>query len=220
MLKDIQRIEYPREKLLKYGLTKLTDQELLALIIRTGRRGENVVKLSDKVLNIIKSKGLNNISLKDLLDIKGIGLTKASQILSSIEIVKRLNSSQKVDIINASDVKILMSEYLNSKKEYLIAFLLNSRNVLISKEVISIGTINTTIIHPREVFEPAIKQNATCIIVSHNHPSGDSTPSAEDLEITKNLIKAGDILGIKLLDHVIVSQNSVFSIKDNKAFLF
>lgn len=220
MLKDIQRIEYPREKLLKYGLTKLTDQELLALIIRTGRRGENVVKLSDKVLNIIKSKGLNNISLKDLLDIKGIGLTKASQILSSIEIVKRLNSSQKVDIINASDVKILMSEYLNSKKEYLIAFLLNSRNILISKEVISIGTINTTIIHPREVFEPAIKQNATCIIVSHNHPSGDSTPSAEDLEITKNLIKAGDILGIKLLDHVIVSQNSVFSIKDNKAFLF
>ncbi len=215
MLRDLNRIEYPREKLIKYGLSKLSDDELLSLIIRTGRKGENVVNLSKKVLNLILKKGINSITISDLTDIKGIGITKASQIISSIELIKRLNLTQKPEILTPKEVYTLMSEYLSSKKECLIVFILNSRNILISKELVSIGTVNEAMLHPREVYELAIKSNATAIIISHNHPSGDYEPSREDCEMTKTLVKAGEILGIKLLDHVIVSTNGFYSFKDN-----
>jgi DNA repair protein RadC len=156
------------------------------------------------------------MSFEKLRSIKGVGKVKLGQVLALIEIAKRLNNSQEISIQSPEDVFRLMSNYLNSKKEHFVAFYLNTRLSLIKQELISIGILNASMVHPREVFEPAIRYLASSIIVAHNHPSGSLEPSSADIEVSVKLRESGKILGIELVDHIIVSKNGWYSFKDNQ----
>lgn len=209
-IKDLQKIDLPREKLQKYGVGKLADFELLAVLLGSGIPGFNVLQLSKKILQVVSKIGKEKITLDDLLKIKGLGKAKTSQILSVIELTKRLNADTP-EILSADDVWKLCADVRESKKEHFIAFYLDTQNRLIERQIISIGTLNASLVHPREVFEPAVAHRAASIIVAHNHPSGSTEPSQEDREVTHRLREAGNILGIELSDHVIVAKTGFFS---------
>lgn len=199
----------PRERFLKVGPEGLSDAELMAILLRTGSIGENVIDMSNRLIAEYGLDKLMECSLKELEKIKGIGKTKAMQILAIAEIQKRINQSKTPvkKISCAKDVFNLMHEELKDKKEeHFYVLLLNNQNNVIKKELISKGILDSTIIHPREVFRPAIKHSAARIILVHNHPSGNPEPSDEDLDITEKLMSAGNELGIKVLDHVIVTR--------------
>lgn len=216
-IKDLSKIERPREKLIKHGVNKLTDAELLAVVLGSGTRGENVIELSKKVLKMIISDKLDQINLKDLTSIKGMGLIKACQIVACIELGKRiLKGKRAVFVISPKEIFRELKDTRGSKKEHFVIFYLDVRNQIIRQETISIGTLNASLVHPREVFEPAVRDLAAQIILSHNHPSGDSQPSSEDLELTKRLVEAGKLLGIEIIDHIIVCRDEYFSLKENK----
>ena len=214
-LKDFPKIDLPREKLLKYGAKKLSDVELLALLLGSGIKGTNVLQLSSKILQSIKKAGINNIQIENLKNIKGLGNAKLAQMMATIELGKRLQEKERVEVLSAEDVWKLCVDIKDSKKEHFLAFYLDSQNRLIERQVISIGTINSSLVHPREVFEPAIKLSSTSVIVAHNHPSGSLEPSNEDTQITKKLIDAGKILGIEVLDHIIITNSFHKSINTN-----
>ncbi len=205
----------PREKLQEKGEYSLTDSELLALILRTGNPGQNVIEVAT---NLIKQYGLdklNECSLEELQEIKGIGLAKACQIQALFEFNKRHNMAKQplTKISSAEDVYNYMKEKLKDKKqEHFIVLMLDNKNKLIKEELITKGILDSSIIHPREVFRPAIKNSAKKIILVHNHPSGNPQPSEEDIEVTKRLRDAADTLGVKLLDHVIVGGEGFWSL--------
>ena len=214
-IKDLPKVDRPREKLEKYGVEKLLDKELMAIILGVGIKGCNVLELSKKVLEIIKKIGINQITIKELLEIRGLGKTKASQIISSLEIGRRLLQEKKAELImSPKDAWNRMEDLRDSKKEHFVVFYLDTRNQIIKREIISIGTLNASLIHPREVFEPAIRYSTAQIIIAHNHPSGITDPSEEDVDISRRLIEAGKILGIDILDHVIVSKAGYKSLKE------
>jgi DNA repair protein RadC len=215
-IKDLQKIDLPREKLAKYGADKLKDYELLALLLGSGIKGLNVLELSKKILIKIKKIGIKKISLKDLIEIKGLGSAKASQIFAVLELGKRLNKENKLEILSAGDVWNFCADIRTLQRENFIAFYLDTQNCLIERQTISIGTLNTSLVHPREVFEPALSFHAASIIIAHNHPSGELEPSIEDKEVTKRLIEAGKIIGIDVRDHIIVSKNGYFSFREKK----
>ncbi|PJC49339.1 hypothetical protein CO033_02075 [Candidatus Nomurabacteria bacterium CG_4_9_14_0_2_um_filter_32_10] len=210
-IKDFDKVDLPREKLAKYGSGKLKDHELLAILLGSGIKGLNVLELSKKILKVVEKIGIKNITLKDLLKIKGLGNAKASQVFALFELGKRLNSDNKTEILSAKDVWKLCSDICESKKEHFLAFYLDTQNRLIERQIISIGTLNSSLVHPREVFEPAIALHSASIIIAHNHPSQDLNPSTEDKKITERLIEAGKILGIEITDHVILSKSSYLS---------
>lgn len=206
-IKDLSKVERPREKLVKYGPEKLSSAELLAILLRTGCKGVNVVELSKKILSKY-SKGLMNANINDLKNTYGLGEAKACEIVACFELGRRFLKDKKSELILSPEkVWEELKEIRNSKKEHFVVFYLDARNQVIKQEVISIGTLSASLIHPREVFEPAIKNNTAQIIIAHNHPSGECEPSEEDLAITKRLQEAGKILGIEIIDHVIVSTN-------------
>ncbi|MFA5830356.1 MAG: DNA repair protein RadC [Candidatus Paceibacterota bacterium] len=209
-IKDLQKIEFPREKLQKYGVEKLLDYELLAILLVSGIKGLNVLELSKKILKAVAKKGKEKITLDDLLKIKGLGKAKSSQILAILELAKRLNVD-KPEILSAEDVWNLCVDIRDSKKEHFVVFYVDTQNRLIERQIISIGTLNASLVHPREVFEPAISLHSASVIIAHNHPSGNLEPSQEDKEITKRLEESGKVLGIELSDHVIVSKSGYFS---------
>jgi DNA repair protein RadC len=209
-IKDLQKIELPREKLQKYGVGKLADFELLAILLGSGIEGLNVLQLSKKILQSVSKIGKEKITLDELLKIKGLGKTKASQILAIMELSKRLNAD-KPEILSAEDVWKLCVDIRDSKKEHFVVFYIDTQNRLIERQIISIGTLNASLVHPREVFEPAVALHSASIIIAHNHPSGSSEPSQEDREVTDRIKEAGKILGIELADHVIVTKSSFFS---------
>ncbi len=204
----------PRERFLKYGKEALSDSELMAIILRTGIPNENVVQVSDR---LIKEHGLDKLfdcSLKELQEIKGIGQSKAMQILAISELGKRYSQSKNpiTKITQAKDVyNYFKSDLENEKQENFYILLLNSKNHIIKKEFITRGVLDASIVHPREIFRPAIKNSAAKIILIHNHPSGDPQPSQEDLDITRNLIEIGKKIDIKVLDHVIIGNSSWWS---------
>lgn len=205
-IKDKPKIERPREKLEKYGPEKLTDVELLAILLRTGTKELNVMKLSQKILCTFEDEKILNTTVNDFKKIHGLGLAKASEIVACLEFGKRKLKGKKTNILlTPHDVWEAMADIRSSKKEHFVVFYLNSRNQEIEREIISIGTVSASLVHPREVFESAIKNNASSIIVAHNHPSGDTEPSQDDIEITKKLIHAGKILDIRVVDHVVVT---------------
>lgn len=209
-IKSLPKIDLPREKLQKYGAGKLADYELLAILLGSGVEGMNVLQLSKKILQTISKIGKEKITLEDLLKIKGLGSAKSAQIIAVIELVKRL-SIDMPEILSAEDVWKLCADIRESKKEHFVAFYLDTQNRLIERQIISIGTLNASLVHPREVFEPAVALHTASIIVAHNHPSGDTEPSHEDREVTKRLTEAGKILGIDLADHVIVTKSAYLS---------
>jgi len=216
-IKDLPEQNRPRERFLKYGPETLSDSELFAIILRTGTVNENVVDVSNR---LIKEYGLNKLfecSLKELEKIKGIGPSKAMQILAMAELGKRRNSSKisLKKITCAKDVFDYFHERLKDKKEeHFYILMLNTQNYLIGEQLISKGILDSSIIHPREVFKPAIKNSASKIILVHNHPSGDPAPSQEDLDITERLIKIGEELGIRVVDSVIIANDKFWNEKD------
>jgi DNA repair protein RadC len=216
-IRDLPRIERPREKLLKYGPERLSDVELVAIILRTGRKGESVIGVAKKLLKIAVLDKLPGLSCDDLCKISGIGSVKACELLAAIELGKRLFQNKKITIaqlLSPKDVFENLKDIRESKKEHFVVFFLDSRNQQIHREIISIGTINASLVHPREVFEPAVKYLAVQVILVHNHPSGDLEPSEEDLSVNKRLVEAGKLLGIEVLDHIIVGKDSFSSFKE------
>lgn len=208
-IKDIPKFDRPREKMEKYGPGKLSDAELLAILLRTGTKDLNVLKLSQKILQKFENEKFINITIDELKTIHGLGPVKACEIIACFELGRRMLKGKKSSILlSPKDVWERMEDIRGSKKEHFVVFYLDSRNQEIQREIISVGTLNESLVHPREVFEGAIKNNASSIIIAHNHPSGGLEPSQADIEITKKLIHAGKILDIKIIDHIIVVSDS------------
>ncbi len=217
-IKNMPLEERPREKLIRHGSGVLTNAELLAIILRNGSKRENVLELSK---NLLKENNLISLSRKRinaLMRIFGIGQSKACQIVSCFELGRRLASfkyTRNNSINNARDVvKLFLPDMSFLKKEHFKSIFLDSRKRIIKEETIFIGSLNTSIIHPREIFQAAFEEGAAAIILLHNHPSGDPKPSDDDIEITEQLAKAGEILGIEVIDHLIIGHNRYFSFKE------
>jgi len=220
-LHDLPQNERPRERLKKVGVDNLSLQELLALIIERGKRGENVLSVAQNLLAHFGSLAkIKEASLEELQKVKGIGFATACKLKAAFKLgEKALEYSEKYSqkIETPKDVfNLLKNELGDKKKEHFKLLSLNSRNKLISIDDISIGTLNASLAHPREVFLATIKHSAASIILVHNHPSGDPTPSKDDIEITKRIVEAGKILGIEVLDHIIITKTKVFSFKDKR----
>lgn len=214
-IKDLPKIERPREKLEKYGPEKLSNSELLAILLRTGAKGVNVVELSNKILKNFSGAGLAKARVAELKKTFGLGAAKACEISACFELGRRLlQNKQSALLLSPKDVWEALRDLRDHKKEHFVVFFLDARNQEIKREVISVGTLNANLVHPREVFEPAIQHSAAQIIIAHNHPSGDPEPSAEDIALTKRLAEAGKLLGMDVLDHVIVAKDSFASFKE------
>lgn len=212
-MKDFPKVDMPREKLEKYGPEKIRDHELLAILFGSGIKGLNVLELSKRVLRKVEKVGIEKISFKDLVEERGLGKAKALQVIALLELGKRLTTKERPEILSPEDVWKLCTDFRESKKEHFVAFYLDTQGKVIERQIVSIGILDASLVHPREVFEPAVSLHAASVIVAHNHPSGSLEPSAEDAEITKRLVHAGKILGIELADHVIVSEKSFTSAK-------
>ena len=206
-IKEIALEQRPRERLKIKGIDSLSDAELLAIILQNGTNGENVIDLSHRLISTFGLEKINSLSLTELMKIKGIKLAKASKLVAAFELSKRVSSGKICERIvkNPSDIAEHYLEKLKDfKKEYFIAVFLDSRNRIIKDEVISIGTLNSSLVHPREVFKEAIRNSANSVILVHNHPSGSVEPSEEDYRVNKVLIETGNLVGITVLDHLIV----------------
>ncbi|USN89103.1 MAG: DNA repair protein RadC [Candidatus Nomurabacteria bacterium] len=202
---ELKKTELPREKMEKYGAKRLKNFELIAIVLGSGIKGCNVLELARKIEKLIIQKSANNVTLEDLRKIRGLGKTKAIQVLAIISLVDRLGSGQNSNILSIKDVWNLCSDFRSSKKEHIVAFYLDTQQKLIERRIISVGTLDTSLAHPREVFEPALQLSAAGVVLAHNHPSGSVEPSDDDIAITKRMADAGDLLGITLIDHIIVS---------------
>ena len=212
-MKDMPKINRPRERFLKKGPDALSKSDLLAILLGSGIKGKNVQKLAQQIINKF-SKDFLNISVDDLLGISGIGQAKALQIISAISLVKRFfEESGTTDFIikNSKDVLSLTHDLQDKKKEYLVCLYLNARNALIKKEIISVGLLDKSLLHPREIFHPAVELNSASIIIVHNHPTGDPTPSEKDNAIVKKLTQAGELMGISVIDFIIIAKNGHYS---------
>jgi DNA repair protein RadC len=219
MLREIPLEERPRERMLQYGAEALSHAELLAILLRTGTVSESAVRLAGRILS--ESGGLRSLvdmSKDQLTQIKGIGDAKALQIIAGIELGRRLaksTHSERVTIRSPKDIADLMSEDLRYlQKEHFVCLFLNTKNHLLAQETLSMGSLNASIVHPREVFRAAIKRSSASIVCVHNHPSGDPTPSPEDIQLTHRLVEAGSIIGIEVLDHVIIGDQRFISLKE------
>jgi len=221
-IKEMNEDSRPRERLVKFGVENLSDAELLALVLEKGTKQENVIEMSNRLINKYGLDKLSDCSLKELQEINGIGFAKACQILALFELNKRHALSKKPQrfISSAKSVFEIMNEKLkDEKQENFIAIHLNNRNYFIKEELITKGIADTSVIDAKEVFKSAIRNSASRIIIVHNHPSGDPSPSKEDDEITEKLIEAGELLGIKILDHVIIGKDKYWSWKENSKIL-
>jgi len=217
-IKDMQQEDRPRERLIKKGSKALSNMELFAIIIRTGWLKENALNLANRLLKKYNIISLSQATIGELVKIQGIGKAKACQIIACFELARRLNSYKaKKGELNPifkspKDVyRIFGPEMKLLKKECFKLIFLDSKNRMIRDKIISIGSLNASIVHPRELFRDAITEAAESIVIIHNHPSGDPKPSKEDLEMTERLINIGDLVGIKILDHIIIGNKSYTS---------
>jgi DNA repair protein RadC len=224
-IKDLQREERPREKMVEKGAEELTDIELISIILRSGGRNESVVDLSRQLIIRFKGlKGLLSADINELVIFNNLGIAKASSIKALEEISKRYirpDYSKEYFVKTPKDVfNLIRKDLLNKEQEYLFLLSLDCRNRLLSKDLISKGTINETLIHPREVFKKALMKNACSIILAHNHPSNNSSPSTEDINITKRIFRVGVEMGIPLADHVVLTNNDYSSMKAQKLLTY
>lgn len=217
---DIPKEERPIEKLLINGPEILSNAELLAVILRTGTRGENVISLSTRILSEFDGlNGLLDIGISEITSIKGIKNIKASQILAMGELFRRFNSLNLIredkSVSSPRDIaKLLINEMMSLKQEILKLIMLDTKNNIIGIKDVFKGSLNTSIVHPREIFKEALKKSSSSIIICHNHPSGDPTPSKEDINITLRLKECSKIIGIDLLDHLIIGKDKFVSLKE------
>lgn len=218
-IKSIPKDDRPQEKLLKYGANNLSNSELIAVILRTGSKEENVVMLAHRILNE-DDKGLRNIAegtIEKFKSFKGINDVKAAQLMAVAELSKRISTLkiEKIKISSPSDAAVvLMEEMRYYRKEYFKIILLDTKNNIKRVSEISVGSLNSSIVHPREVFSEAVVNSASSIILVHNHPSGEAEPSHEDITLTNRLDECGKILGIKVLDHIIIGDGIFYSFKE------
>jgi len=210
---DIPDIDKPREKLIRRGASSLSDVELLAVIIGRGFPGKDVLQVASEIESRFKDD-LDKIGYEELVEIDGIGETKACQILASFELARRYFGKKDVKITFPSDVLPFVRDISDKRQEHFVCLSLNGANEVIGNRVVTVGLLNSNQVHPREVFSDPIVDRAASIILVHNHPSGDTEPSQEDIAITKRLVEAGELLGIKIHDHVIVSKNGYTSMKE------
>ena len=221
---DLPTSERPRERLQKFGVEALSAQEILALILGRGIAGASVTVTAQRLLSQFGNlKGIASASVEELSQVKGIGIAKASQIKAAFELTNRLEDYSEAgdkSLVKTPDdvVGVVRSRLRGKKKEHFLALLLDTRNQLIKVSEISIGSLDTSIVHPREVFKEAISASAASVIFAHNHPSGDPEASEDDIELTKRLAKAGEIVGIDVLDHIIITDKKYLSLKRQGLF--
>ncbi|WP_272501217.1 RadC family protein [Rossellomorea vietnamensis] len=219
MIRDFPQDERPRERMIQSGAASLSNQELLAILLRTGTKSESVLQLSNRLLN--QFDGLNllkDASLEEITKTKGIGLAKAVQIMAAVEFGRRISNltfDDRYSIRSPEDgANYVMNDMRFLAQEHFVCLYLNTKNQVLHKQTIFIGSLNASIVHPREVFKEAFRRSAASIICIHNHPSGDPTPSREDIEVTKRLVECGRIIGIDILDHLIIGEKKFISLKE------
>lgn len=212
--------ERPKSKMLFFGADALTNAELLSLVIQTGAKEKTAVDLARDTLSYVYDNGrdLGTAEVRELAEVYGIGETKACSIVAAMELGKRLATDRalkRLEHVRDSDqvANLLMSQFGDKKKEHFVALYLNTRLKVESQEIVSVGSLDSAPVHPREVFGPAIRRGAAAVLVAHQHPTGDPSPSEEDIRLTKRLINAADILGIRLLDHLILGDGRFVSLK-------
>jgi len=213
-INELENFDKPREKLVHKGAKSLKNYELVAILLGSGIKGKDVIKLSKEIVKFFNDDFIS-LDLDKLLNIHGLGVAKASQIVSAIELSKRYLIKQNKKISSAKDVYDELSQYHDKKQEYFLCIYLDGANHICQTSVITVGTLNQSLVHPREVFAPAIENRCASIIVAHNHPSGVLEASREDIFVTKRLKESGKLLGIELLDHVIFTKDGYFSLSDN-----
>lgn len=221
LIKDIPKSDRPIERLINNGAEFLSDSEILAILIKTGTREKSAKTIADEILKKYKSLNeLKNINLEQLTKIKGIGVTKAVSILAAFELSRRINNQ----IMSLNETKItnssLVFEYYKNKigdknQEYFYCLYLNTAKKVIKDKLLFIGTVNKSVVHPREIFKEAYLLSASGIICVHNHPAGSVFPSKEDINLTKKLVEIGELLGVKIIDHVIITNNNYYSFFEN-----
>ncbi|MCX6789074.1 MAG: DNA repair protein RadC [Candidatus Gribaldobacteria bacterium] len=218
-IKEMPLADRPRERLMEKGAKNLKDSELLAILLGSGVKGKNVAVLAEEILRDYPKKKLLNLDFQELATIKGIGEAKACVILASQELVKRalaIKEDTLPAIRNINDI-IAQAVYLREKqREHFLVLYLNGRGEMIYKKPMFVGTLNASLVHPREIFALALKQNAASVVFVHNHPSGNSEPSESDLLINKRLVEAGKIMGIAVIDHLILTKTNFVSFKQKK----
>ena len=220
-ISGVADVDMPREKLERLGPEALRDEELLAILLRTGYEGRNVLEISRGIIKRFSVNKLVDMDLNKLTTIKGIGRAKAAGLVAGFELAKRgLNQGMGIapSITSPVDVLGLLTDIKDRRKEYFVALFLNARNQVICREDVSVGSLNASLVHPREVFAPAVGSSAASVILAHNHPSGDVTPSREDIELTRRMVQAGEIMGIEVLDHLIVGSERFLSMKEANVF--
>jgi DNA repair protein RadC len=219
MIRDFPQDERPRERFIQNGPASLSNHELIAILLRTGTKDESVLQLSNRLLtNFEGLRLLKDATLEEMTEIKGIGQAKAIQILAAVEIGRRitnLNYTDRYVIRSPEDgANYVMNDMRFLSQEHFVCLYLNTKNQVIHKQTIFIGSLNASIVHPREVFREALKRSAASIICLHNPPSGDPSPSREDIEVTKRLVECGKMIGIDVLDHLIIGENKFVSLKE------
>lgn len=219
MIRDFPQDERPRERFVSNGPQSLSNHELVALLLRTGTSQESVLQLSNRLLTHFEGlRLLKAATLEEMTEIKGIGLAKAIQVLAAVELGRRIANLAYDDryVIRSPEdgAKYVMNDMRFLSQEHFVCLYLNTKNQVMHKQTIFIGSLNASIVHPREVYKEALKRSAASVICIHNHPSGDPTPSREDIEVTKRLVEVGKIIGIELLDHLIIGENKFVSLKE------
>ena len=219
-VKQLPLNERPREKMLSKGIEYLSNTELLAILLRTGTKDKSVFRLAEEILSLEESGilFLSECSPEDLARIKGIGTAKACQVLAGLELGRRIATKPRENRVRASCPEVIVSLFMEDmryyKKEVFKVLLLNTKSEIIGTDDISMGSLSSTVIHPREVFLPAIRRSAAAIIFVHNHPSGDPTPSSDDIQTTKRLVEAGKLIGVSVWDHIIIGDGKHISLKE------
>ncbi len=221
MVRDLPKEDRPREKLIGRGAAALSDTELLAILLRTGTSSVSVLHLAEEVLAKYRDKGLvaiMNMSPQEIATVHGVGLAKAATIVAAVELGRRLSTraAQKTEKIEGPEdaARYMMPMLRYEQKEHFLVMLLDVRNRVIATSTISVGGLTSSIAHPREVFREAIRHSAAALILVHNHPSGDPSPSREDIQLTRQMMKAGEVMGIPVLDHIILANDDFLSIKE------
>lgn len=219
MIRDFPKEERPRERMLKEGAEALSNQELLSIVLRTGSKSESVLQLAHRILNQFEGlRLLKDATVEELMRLNGIGKTKAVQILATIELgvrISRMKNEDSYVIRSPQDgAKYVMDDMRFLSQEHFVCLYLNTKNQVMHQKTIFIGSLNASIVHPREVYKEAIKRSSASVVCFHNHPSGDPTPSHEDIEVTKRLSECGRLLGIEMLDHIIIGDQKFVSLKE------
>ncbi len=224
MIKDMLKEERPRERFIKYGVESLSNEELIAIILRTGTKGESVKMLSRNILNLFESiEDLRNLDINMLTKVKGIGKVKSIELISALELGKRVykdNYSNKIKIKKGIDIYNVFKDVIkDTSQEHFYAMYLDTKKNILGIKLLFIGTVNMSTVHPREIFKYAYLYSASYIVCVHNHPTGETEPSDMDINLTNNLVKIGKIQKIPILDHVIIGNNRYFSFYEEELII-